>query len=76
MGGREMMSSEPMEAQDPMGLQSFLQWAVQTWSLPAAQVQPGPGPVSGTLLPARPSAAAAVALDLGLWGGPSSGPAG
>lgn len=71
-----MISSELMEAQDPVCPQTSLQWAVQTCPLPAAQVQPEPGPVSGTPFPSRPSATAAVALALGPWGGPSSGPAG
>lgn len=75
MGDREMMRSEPMEEENPRGPQSFLQWAFQTWFPPAAQAQPGPGPVSGTLLPARPSVTAAAALAPGLWGGPNSGPA-
>lgn len=65
--GKEMISSELMEAQEPVSPQPPLQWqSRQTQPLPAAQAQPGPGPVSETLLPARPSASAAATLVHGL----------
>ena len=42
--------------------------------LPAAQGRPRPGPVSGTLLLAKPSGIVAAGLGPGFWGGPSSCP--